>query len=142
MKVYPRLELDITFKDLSVSLLSPRLFVERKTIIASIQSYWHTSKEILVSLCVRTSFNLLLQSLKLPAGSEIMMSAVNIMHMEEIVKHHDCIPVPIDLDLPTLAPSVVRLKQSISPQSRVLIIAHLFGSIVDLDPYIGVAEKS
>ncbi|PSB57287.1 DegT/DnrJ/EryC1/StrS family aminotransferase [Chamaesiphon polymorphus] len=142
MKVYPRLELDITFKDLSFSLLSRFLFVDRKTIIASIQSYWHTSKEILVSLCVRTSFDLLLQSLKLPAGSEIMMSAVNITHMEEIVKQHDCIPLSIDIDLPTLAPSVELLERSISPQSRILVIAHLFGSIVDLAPYVDLCKSN
>jgi perosamine synthetase len=57
MKVYPRLEIDITFKDLSFSLLSPCLFSERTTTIDRIQSCWHTSKEILVSLCVRTSLS-------------------------------------------------------------------------------------
>jgi perosamine synthetase len=142
MKVYPRLELDITFKDLSVSLLSPCLFADRQTIIASIRSYWQTSTEILVSLCVRTSFDLLLQSLKLPAGSEIMMSAVNIRHMEEIVKQHDCIPVPIDLDLTTLAPSVAQFERSISPDSRILVIAHLFGAIIDLAPYIELCKSN
>lgn len=142
MKVYPRLELDITFKDLSLSLLSSYHFVDRNTIIASIQSYWQTSKEIMVSLCVRTSFDLLLQSLKLPAGSEILMSAVNIKHIEEIVKQHDCIPVPIDLDIATLAPSVEVLERAISPQSRVLIIAHLFGAIIDLDPYIDLCKSN
>jgi perosamine synthetase len=70
------------------------------------------------------------------------MSAVNIRHMEEIVKQHDCILVPIDLDLATLAPSIELLERSISPQSRILIIAHLFGSIVDLDPYIDFCKSN
>ncbi|AFY95474.1 DegT/DnrJ/EryC1/StrS family aminotransferase [Chamaesiphon minutus] len=142
MKVYPRLALDITFKDLSFNLLSPCLFADRQTIIGSIHSYWQTSKEILVSLCVRTSFDLLLKSLELPAGSEILMSAVNIMHMEEIVKQHDCIPIPIDLDLATLAPSIEVLERSISPQSRILVIAHLFGAIIDLDPYVDLCKSN
>jgi perosamine synthetase len=142
MKVYPRLELDITVKDLSINLLSLDLFVDRQMIITSIKSYWQTPKEILISLCVRTSFDLLLRSLKLPAGSEIMMSAVNISHMEEIVKHHDCIPIPIDLDIATLAPSVELLERNISPQSRILVIAHLFGTIIDLDPYLDICKSN
>ena len=141
MKVYPRLELDITFKDLIFSILSTYLLSKRMTTIDRIQSCWDTSKEVLVSLCVRTSFDLLLQSLKLPAGSEIMMSAVNIIHMEEIVKKHGCIPVPIDIDLATLAPSVEMVERSISHQSRIFAIAHLFGSVIDLDPYINLCKS-
>lgn len=102
MKVYPRIELDITIKDLSFSLLSTFALTERKKIISQIQSYWSTPKEVLVTLCVRTSFDLLLQALRLPVGSEIMMSAVNIVHMEAIVKKHNCIPIPIDIELETL----------------------------------------
>jgi perosamine synthetase len=142
MKVYPRLQLDITFKDLSVSLLSTCLVADRKTIVSSIRSYWQTPKEILISLCVRTSFDLLLRSLKLPPGAEILMSAVNIKHMEEIVKQHDCIPVPIDLDLATLAPSIELLARSISAQSRILVIAHLFGAMIDLAPYIDICKRN
>jgi perosamine synthetase len=141
MKVYPRLELDITVRDLIFNLLSTCLFVDRTQTIASIRSYWHTPKEILVSLCVRTSFDLLLRSLKLPAGSEVLMSAVNIIHMEEIVKQHDCIPVPIDIDLSTLAPSVEICERAISTQSRILVIAHLFGSIIDLTPYLELCKR-
>jgi perosamine synthetase len=140
MKVYPRLELDITFKDLICNLISTCILADRQTLIASIRSDWQTPKEVVVSLCVRTSFDLLLRSLNLPPGSEIMMSAVNIMHMEEIVKQHDCIPVPIDLDLATLAPSVELLEQAISPHSRILLIAHLFGTIIDLDPYLNICK--
>jgi perosamine synthetase len=86
MEIYPRIELDITIKDLTVSLSSAFAGSAIAKIIDQIQSYWHTPKEVLVTLCVRTSFDLFLQALALPAGSEIMMSAVNIAHMEEIVK--------------------------------------------------------
>ncbi|TYQ27604.1 cell wall biogenesis protein [Pseudanabaena sp. UWO311] len=141
MKIYPRIELDITIKDLSVGLISSFSSPERSKIITQIQSYWHTPKEVLVTLCVRTSFDLLLQALCLPAGSEIMMSAVNIAHMEEIVKKHHCIPVPIDIDLETLVPSLELLKSSISNQSRIFVVAQLFGAIVQLDPYVEICKS-
>lgn len=141
MKVYPRIELDITIKDLSFSLLSTFALTERKIIISQIQSYWSTPKEVLVTLCVRTSFDLLLQALRLPVGSEIMMSAVNIVHMEAIVKKHNCIPIPIDIELETLAPSLEIFKASISSRSRIFVVAHLFGAIAPLDPYIELCKS-
>ncbi|MBD2178266.1 DegT/DnrJ/EryC1/StrS family aminotransferase [Pseudanabaena sp. FACHB-1998] len=141
MKVYPRINLDITIKDLSLSLISSFAWSDRAKIITQIQSYWHTPKEILVTLCVRTSFDLLLQALSLPAGSEIMMSAVNIGHMEEIVKKHNLIPIPIDIDLETLAPSLELFKASISSRSRLFVVAHLFGAIAPLDAYVEICQR-
>jgi perosamine synthetase len=113
MKVYPRLELDIAAKDLISGLNPAVLWADRETLHGQIQSFWETQKEILITLCVRTSFDLLLQSLDLPSGSEIIMSAVNIGHMEEIVKQHHCIPIFVDIDSETLAPSVEQFKLSI-----------------------------
>jgi perosamine synthetase len=130
--MYPRLELDITVKDLIGNLLSAFRPSKRTKIVTQIQSYWHTQKETLVTFSVRTAFDLLLQALNLPDGSEIIMSAINIAHMEEIVKKHHCIPVVIDIDVDTLAPSIAQLKEAISDQTQILIIAHLFGSIVPL----------
>ncbi|PZV12528.1 MAG: cell wall biogenesis protein [Pseudanabaena sp.] len=141
MKVYPRIELDISVKDLSLSLISSFAWSDRSKIIAQIQSYWHTSKEVLITLCVRTSFDLLLQALSLPSGSEIMMSAVNIGHMEEIVKKHNLIPVPIDIDLETLAPSLEMFKASISSSSRLFVVAHLFGAISSLNDYVEICKS-
>jgi perosamine synthetase len=141
MRVYPRIDLDITIKDLSLSLVSSFTWSDRAKVIAQVQSYWHTPKEILVTLCVRTSFDLLLQALCLPAGSEVMMSAVNIGHMEEIVKKHNLIPVPIDIDLETLTPSLELFKASISSQSRLFVVAHLFGAIASLDDYVEICKS-
>lgn len=141
MKVYPRIELDITIKDLCIGLLSSFAWSDRSKIIAQIQSYWHTPKEVLVTLCARTSFDLLLQALCLPSGSEIMMSAVNIVHMEEIVKKHSLIPVPIDIDLDTLAPSLELFKASISSRSRLFVVAQLFGAIAPLDSYVEICKN-
>ncbi len=89
MKIYPRLELDITMPDLGSSLLSAFVATDRDQTISQILSLWPTPQETLVTLCVRISLDLLLQVLRLPAGSEILMSAVNIVHMTEIIRHHN-----------------------------------------------------
>jgi perosamine synthetase len=141
MKIYPRLELDISFKDLLGGLFLGLVPLPRKEITSQIQAFWGTERAAIATLSARTSFDLFLQALALPQGSEILMSAVNIVHMAEIVERHHCIPVAIDLDLATLAPSLEILNASISRQSKVFVIAHLFGTITPLEPYLEICQK-
>ncbi|HEY9666270.1 MAG TPA: aminotransferase class I/II-fold pyridoxal phosphate-dependent enzyme [Coleofasciculaceae cyanobacterium] len=141
LKVYPRLELHISFSDLAASLFSFFHSSAREQHIKEIQSFWKSDKEVLVTLCVRTSLDLLLQSLNLPSGSEVLMSAVNIRDMVEVVKRHGLVPVPVDISLDTLAPSVQLLESLICKKSRVFLVAHLFGSIINLEPYAQLCKK-
>lgn len=141
LRLYPRLELHISFSDLAASLLSFFHCSAREQHTKEIQSFWKSDKEVLVTLCVRTSLDLLLQSLNLPSGSEVLMSAVNIRDMVEIVKRHGLVPVPVDIALDTLAPSVQLLETLISEKSRVFLVAHLFGSIINLEPYSHLCKK-
>lgn len=83
LNVYPRLQLHISFSDLAASLLSFLSVSNREQNIREIQSFWKIDKEVLVTLSVRTSLDLMLQSLNLPPGSEVLMSAVNIRDMAE-----------------------------------------------------------
>ena len=141
LNVYPRLQLHISFSDLAASLLSFLCVSKREQNIREIQSFWKTDKEVLVTLSVRTSLDLMLQSLNLPAGSELLMSAVNIRDMVEIVKRHGLVPVPVDISLDTLTPSLQLLETLISEKSRVFLVAHLFGSLINLEPYYQLCQK-
>jgi len=141
LKVYPRLQLDIRFSDIIFSLFLFLYIADREKQTQEIQSFWQSDKDVIVTLSVRTSLDLLLQSLNLPEGSEILMSAVNIRDMVEIVKRHRLIPVPVDISLDTLAPSLELLENLISERSRLFIIAHLFGTITNLDPYAKLCRK-
>jgi dTDP-4-amino-4,6-dideoxygalactose transaminase len=141
LKVYPRLRLDISFGDLAASLFSFLYFSNRKQQIQEINSFWKSNKEVLVTLSVRTSLDLLLQSLNLPPGSEVLMSAVNIRDLVKIVKQHGLVPVPIDISLETLAPELELAEPLISEKTKIFIVAHLFGSIMDLKPYAQLCQK-
>jgi dTDP-4-amino-4,6-dideoxygalactose transaminase len=141
LQVYPRLQFHISFSDLAASLGSFFYFSNREQSIREIQSFWKGNKNLLVTLSVRTSLDLLLQALNLPPGSEVLMSAANIRDMVEIVQRHKLVPIPVDISLDTLAPSLELLDSRISEKSRILIIAHLFGSIVNLEPYAQICQK-
>jgi dTDP-4-amino-4,6-dideoxygalactose transaminase len=164
------LRLHISFADIAASLFSFLDFLNREQIIREIQLDWlgrelletqynpvkllpkpgfksrwdeeiDECSEVLVTLSVRTALDLLLRSLNLPAGSEVLMSAVNIRDMVDVVKRHGLVPIPVDISLDTLAPDLNLLESLISEKSKVLIVAHLFGSIIDLEPYTELCKK-
>lgn len=92
-------------------------------------------------LSVRTGFDLLLQHLALPRGSEILLSAITIRDMVSIIEYHGLIPVAIDIDPTTCTLDLEHLRRSITPQSKILLVAHLFGSRMAMDGIIHIAQQ-
>jgi dTDP-4-amino-4,6-dideoxygalactose transaminase len=68
------------------------------------------------------------------------MSALTIPDMWKIVEHHGLVPVPVDLDPRTLAPTPERWIAASSPRTRAALFAHLFGARVPLEPLSEVAR--
>jgi dTDP-4-amino-4,6-dideoxygalactose transaminase len=69
------------------------------------------------------------------------MSAINVPDMATIARHHQLGVTPIDVDPKTAAPCLHSLHRAWSPQSRVLLVAHLFGSRFSLIPYADFAKE-
>jgi dTDP-4-amino-4,6-dideoxygalactose transaminase len=61
--------------------------------------------------------------------------------MARIAEERGLVPVPVDLEEETLAPTEAALEGAVTSRSRVLIVAHLFGGRVDLAPSAAVAER-
>jgi dTDP-4-amino-4,6-dideoxygalactose transaminase len=70
----------------------------------------------------------------------VIFSALNVKGMVRIVKEAGLVPVPVDLDLAHMGPSLERLKAAITPRSRVFVAAHLFGTRLELDPLFELAR--
>ena len=103
---------------------------------AALESGWGPTGDGMVCLSVRSAFDLYLSALALPAGSEVLCSAITIPDMPRIVREHGLVPVPVDLDERTLAPSVAAAERAWSPRARVIVLAHLFGGKFDLAPLV------
>lgn len=86
-----------------------------------------------VGLSLRSGLDALLQALALPAGSEVLMSAVTIFDMGEVVRANHLVPVPVDIDPDTLEPSPEALRCALSPRTKALLVAHLFGARIRLE---------
>jgi perosamine synthetase len=106
-----------------------------------IEGAWSPAGEALVCLSVRSAFDLLLTSLNLPQGSEVMVSAVTIGGMLRIIEAHGLVAVPVDLDACTMAPRAAALTRALSSRSRALLVAHLFGGRIDLRPIASFARR-
>jgi len=139
LKTYPRLGLDVQWPDLIGGFVGGSQ--SRLELEGAIASHWPPSRSLQVTLSVRTAFDLLLQALDFPPGTGVLMSGVNVRHMVEIVEFHGLVPIPVDLDLDTLAPNLDHFRRLISPQTRLFVMAHLFGSIIPLAPYIDLCRQ-
>jgi hypothetical protein len=93
-------------------------------------------------LSVRSGFHLLLCALGLPPGGEVVFSALTHPDLPRLVEHHGLVAVPADLDLDTLAPRPASLEAAISPRTRLVVVAHLFGGLVDLTPAAELARRA
>ena len=97
--------------------------------------------QLLSCLSVRSAFDLLLTALNWPPGSDLLVSAVTIPDMVGIIEAHGLKAIPIDLCPEDLSPRLDSLQSAITPATRGLLIAHLFGGRVDLDAITELAHQ-
>ncbi len=135
-----RTQLKIGWSDLAAGLMASFAPSSRASEIARAERYFSSSGDTIAAYSVRSGFDLLLQALELKPGDEVILSAVNVRGMVKIVKDAGLVPVPVDLDISHMGPSVERLKAVITPRSKVFVVAHLFGARLDLGPLFHLAK--
>src|SRR5579859_4203744 len=139
--LYPRKQLDIRWRDLAMGMWRCLFPPSIQRSEAELRSRFAPGRPLHIAYTVRSSFDLCLQALQLAPGSEILMSALTIREMADIARRHGLVPVPLDLNLDTIAPEVTALEAAITPRTRALVVAHLFGTRVPMKPLIDVAKR-
>ena len=139
--MWARTQLKIGWLDLLAGAISAFYGAERDTLVQQVEAYWDDGGDRVAAYSVRSGFDLMLQAMDLEPGDEVIFSALNVKGMVEIVRRQGLVPVPVDLDIGHMAPSLERLKAAITPRSRVLVVAHLFGTRLDLDPVFDLARQ-
>lgn len=139
--MWSRIRLDIGLGDIATGLARCLSGGDRRTMEARIEHLWAPEGRALVAFSVRSGLDLALQALDLPKGSEVLFSALNVKGMIKIVERHGLVPVPVDLELARMGPDSASLKRAISPRSRVLVVAHLFGARLDLDQTAALSRR-
>jgi perosamine synthetase len=139
--MWPRKQLDIGWTDLAFGLgqlIAPWTPPDTAAIVGD---DWLPPQEVILSLSVRSGLDLLLAALELPPGSEVLISAVTIPDMPRIIEHHGLVPVPVDVDPRQLQPVLEHLERSITSRTRAILVAHLFGTHIDMEPIIAFAKQ-
>ncbi len=95
----------------------------------------------MVCFSVRSGLDLWLGALGLRAGDEVLVSAVTHPDMVRILRGHGLRALPVDIEPETLAPKIEALEAGLTPRTRVLLVAHLFGARIDLDPLTRFARR-
>jgi len=63
------------------------------------------------------------------------MTAMNISDMIKIVEEHGLIPVPVDIDPFTMAPTLTAIKAATTEKTKVCLFAYLWGITYDISPF-------
>lgn len=141
MRLWPRMKLQVGWADLAAGAVACVAPGDRGALVEAVESYWPGERSLLC-FSVRSGFDLLLQALELNPGDEVIFSALNVKGMINIARREGYVPVPLDFDRDSITPTVEALRQALSPRSRVLVVAHLFGCRLQLDALIDAAREA
>ena len=139
--MWSRTRLDIGWSDVAFGVRKCLFPPDRQKVEREIERFWSPDGDAVVCFSVRSGFDLVLQALELPQGSEILFSALNVKGMIKIARRNGLLPIPVDLDLDTMLPDLESLERAITPASRAIVVAPLFGTRGDLGPLIEVARR-
>jgi perosamine synthetase len=139
----PRSDLDIGWTDLLAATGYCAVPQRASRLHADLEAAWSApgEAEAVVCLSVRSAFDMLLHVLALPRGSEIIFSAVTIPDMPRIARAHGLVPIPMDLDMHTLAVHPAALERALSTRTKMVVVAHLFGSRMPIEPLATLARR-
>ena len=88
-----------------------------------------------------TALHLALVALGIRPGDEVLVSTLTNMASFFSVIYQGATPVPIDCEPGTWNLDPALLEEKITPKTKAIMVVHLFGHPVDMDPVMAVAKK-
>lgn len=88
-----------------------------------------------------TALHLALAALEIDHGDEILVSTFTNMATFFAVHYQGAIPIPIDIEPDTLNINPALLESKITSKTKAIIVVHIYGHPVDMDPVIEIAKK-
>ncbi len=139
--LYPRHRIDASARDLLFGLSACLWAFGRRRLEVEVGRAFPPAEDALACFSVRSGFDLLLGALALSPGEEVLVSAVTHPDMVRIIEAHRLRAVPVDLETASLEPQCEILEEALSPRTRVILVAHLFGGRFDLGPVAAFARR-
>lgn len=87
------------------------------------------------------ALELILKSLNIGAGDEVIVPALTWIATAEAVNNVGAQPVFVDIDKNTYTINVNKIEEKVTKNTRAIIPVHLYGCPADMDKIIRIAEK-
>jgi perosamine synthetase len=126
--VWVRKPFDIGWSDLAWAALFCLSVPNRDSLTKLLENDFSPAGDAIACLSIRSGFDAWLSAVNFPAGGEIIVSAITIPDMLRIIREHGLVPIPMDVDQSNLAVAPAQLAAALSPRTRAILVAHLFGS--------------
>ena len=95
-----------------------------------------------IAVCNGTAaLSVAVASLRLPPGSEVILPTLTIISCAEALVRNGLKPVLVDVDPATWNMLAADVAKKITPRTSAIMIVHLYGLPVDVDPILALAEK-
>ena len=88
-----------------------------------------------------TALHLAAVALDIQRDDEVLVSTLTNMATFFAILYQGAKPIPIDIDPTTLNLDPALLEKKITPKTKAILVVHLFGHTVDMDPVMAVARK-
>lgn len=88
-----------------------------------------------------TALHLALASLSIGPGDEILASTLTNMATFFAVLYQGAVPVPVDVEEETWNLNPALLENLVTPRTRAVLVVHLYGHPVDMDPVLEFAKR-
>ena len=138
ISLYPRHYLDISTRDLILSASGSFSQTDAGNELEAAEK--EIGPDAIVTLSVRSGWDLALTAFNFPEGSEIIMSAVTIPDMQRIAEAHGLVVIPVDLDPDTMIPRLDAYERAFSDRTCAVMLAHLLGGSFDITPFASIAD--
>lgn len=87
------------------------------------------------------ALHLAVASLGIGPGDEVLVSALTNMATFFAVLYQQAVPLPIDVEEGTWNLNPALLEQFVTPRTKAILVVHLYGHPVDMDPVLAFAQR-
>lgn len=61
------------------------------------------------------------------------MTAVNIPDMVKVIRSHGLVPIPVELSVESMGPSIEDFKKAFTPRTKAVLVSFLYGAKFPVD---------
>lgn len=95
-----------------------------------------------IAVCNGTiAIDIAVDALEMKQGDEIIMPSFTIISCITGILRKGCVPIFVDQDSETWNMDVAQIKSKITSKTRAIMVVHIYGLPVDMDPVISIANK-